>query len=204
MLRQIPATVAAAFYRLGFHFDTLAVVDLIGLDEPAKRRLFAMILSNGLAVCLGFTVLAGYLRRKLSADNLINALALFGIFSGWFYFSSAVIAPVTTGWGWLVSALFAIAFLERNVAITVSACALALFSRETNLIFALAMFMALSLIEGDRSRGVVGSILVLAMSCLLYLALRVGFTSGYSHQIDPTQIMAQLKLLNFPDHFLFN
>jgi hypothetical protein len=63
------------------------------------------------------------------------------------------------------------------------------------------MFLALSLTEGDRSRGVIGSILVLAMSCLLYLALRIGFTSGYQHQIDPAHVAAQLRWLNFPDRF---
>jgi hypothetical protein len=63
------------------------------------------------------------------------------------------------------------------------------------------MFAALLLVEGDRSRGVVGSILLLATSCLLYLALRIGFTSGYAHQIDPAHIVAQLTSLNFPAHF---
>jgi hypothetical protein len=96
-LRQIPAIVASVFYRLGFHVDTSAVIDLLGFDAAEKRRFFAMILSNGFAVCLSFTVLAGYLRAKLTTDSVINSLALFGVFAGWFYFSSAVIAPVTTG-----------------------------------------------------------------------------------------------------------
>ncbi|HET8918074.1 MAG TPA: hypothetical protein VFN27_00160 [Xanthobacteraceae bacterium] len=201
VLRQIPAIVASAFYRFGFHFDTAAVIDSIGFNDGEKRRFLAMILSNGLAVCLSFTVLAGYLRKKLATDNIINSLALFGIFAGWFYFPSAVIAPVTIGWGWLVSALFAVAFIERSTAIAVLACALALFARETALIFALTMFAALLLVEGDRSRCVVAPILVLATSCLLYLALRIGFTSGYAHQIDPAHIAAQLRSLNFPAHF---
>src|SRR5690242_1467670 len=54
VMRQIPAIVASAFYRLGFYFDTAAVIDSIGFDEGGKRRFFAMILSNGLAVCLSF------------------------------------------------------------------------------------------------------------------------------------------------------
>jgi hypothetical protein len=99
------------------------------------------------------------------------------------------------------SALFVIAFMERNAAVTVLACALALFSRETTLIFALTMFLALLVAEGDRSRGVVGSILVLTASCLLYLVLRIGLTSGYQHQIDLAHIIAQLTSLNFPAHF---
>lgn len=199
VLRQIPAIVASVFYSFGFHFDTAAVIDSIGFDEAEKRRFFAMILSNGLAVCLSFAVLAGYLRRKLATDDIMYSLALFGIFAGWFYFPSAVVAPVTIGWGWLVASLFAIAFVERSIAITTLACALALFSRETALIFALTMFVALLVAEGNR--GVVAPILVLAASCLLYLALRIDFTSGYEHQIDPAHIFSQLTSFNFPAHF---
>lgn len=201
VLRQIPAIIASGFYHLGFQFDTAATIDSIGFDEAEKRRFFAMILSNGSAACLSFSVLAGYLRQKLKTDNLINALALFGIFAGWFYFPSAVIAPVTIGWGWLVSSLFAIAFIERNAAVTAIACGIALFSRETTLIFALMMFLALLFFGGERNRGVVASLVVLAASCLLYLALRIGFTSGYAHQIDPAHIAAQLTSLSFPIHF---
>jgi hypothetical protein len=201
VLRQIPAIVASAFYQLGFYLDTAATIDSIGLDADAKRRFFAMILSNGLAVCLTFTILAGYFRNKLMRDSIINSLALFGIFAGWFYFPSAVIAPVTIGWGWFVSSLFAIAFIERNAALTAIACAVALFSRETTLIFALSMFVALFLLERDRRPGVVGSIFVLLMGCMLYLVLRAGFTSGYQHQIDPAHIAAQFTSLNFPAHF---
>jgi hypothetical protein len=201
VLRQIPAIVASVFYRLGFHGDTAAVVDTIGLDAETKRRFFAMILSNGLAVCLSFTVLAGYLRTKLATDGLINSLALFGILAAWFYFPSAVIAPVTIGWGWLASSLLAIAFIEASAAMTVLACALALFSRETTLIFGLMMFVALLLFEHDRTRGAGVSAIVLAASCLLYLALRIGFTTGYEHQIDPAGIAGRLASLTFPIHF---
>jgi hypothetical protein len=201
VLRQIPAIVASGFYRLGFHFDTAAVIDSVGLDEGEKRRFFAMILSNGLAVCLSFTVLAGYLRIKLAQDNIVNSLALFGIFAGWFYFPSAVIAPVTIGWGWFVSSLFAIAFIEGSAALTATACALALFSRETTLIFALSMFATLFVLDRDRRPSAVGSIFVLVVGCMLYLALRIGFTSGYQHQVDPAHIAAQFASLNFPAHF---
>src|SRR5205085_1372127 len=89
VLRQVPTIVASVFYRLGVHADTAAVIDTIGLDVESKRRFFAMILSNALAVCLSFTVLAGYLRTKLATDGLINSLALFGILAAWFYFPSA-------------------------------------------------------------------------------------------------------------------
>jgi hypothetical protein len=97
--------------------------------------------------------------------------------------------------------LFAIAFIERNAAITAVACAIALFARETTMIFALVMFLALLLAGEERNRGVVGSIIVLAASCVLYLVLRIGFTSGYAHQIDPIHIIARLTSPSFPAHF---
>jgi hypothetical protein len=112
-----------------------------------------------------------------------------------------VIAPVTIGWGWFVSSLFAIAFIEGNAAITAISCAIALFSRETTLIFALTMFVTLLILEHDRRPGVIGSIGALLIGCMLYLLLRIGFTSGYQHQIDPAHIAAQFISLNFPAHF---
>jgi hypothetical protein len=42
---------------------------------------------------------------------------------------------------------------------------------------------------------------VLAASCLLYLALRIGFTTGYAHQIDPAGIIGRVAGLTFPAHF---
>jgi hypothetical protein len=201
VLRQIPTIVASVFYGLGAHLDTAATVDAIGFDDDTKRRFLAMILSNGLAVCASFAVLSSYFRAKLVSDSIINSLALFGILAAWFYFPSVVIAPVTTGWGWFASSLFAIAFLERNAAITILASSVALFSRETTLIFALTMFVALLVVEGDRGRGVVASVIVLAASCLLYVALRIGLTTGYEHQIDPAGIASRIGSLSFPFHY---
>jgi hypothetical protein len=42
---------------------------------------------------------------------------------------------------------------------------------------------------------------VLVLSCALYLALRIAFTSGYNHQIDPAHIIVQLTSLHFVSHF---
>jgi hypothetical protein len=89
---------------------------------------------------------------------------------------------MSVGWGWFASAI-------------------ALFSRETTLIFGLTMFAALLLFEGDRRRGVIGSVGVLGTACLAYLVLRIEFTTGYEHQIDPSQIGAHLTSLEFPHHF---
>jgi hypothetical protein len=203
VLRQIPAVVASAFYNLGFHYDTKAVVDLIGLDDDTKRRFFGLVLSNGLAVCLSFAVLAGYLRIKLSRDSLADLFALFGIFAAWFYFPSGVIAPLTVGWGWLVSALFAIAFLEKNMALTCVATLIGMFSRETTLIFALTMFSSLLLFDGQRDRRVVSSVLVLIAGCLAYLILRKLYAAGYEHQIEPGSIVRNLMAFDLSRDFIF-
>jgi hypothetical protein len=203
VLRQIPAIVAAAFYKLGMHYDTAAVVDLIGFDRDTKRRFLALIVSNALAVCLSFSILAGYLRAKLARNSLLDLFALFGIFAAGYYFSAAVIAPVTVGWGWLVSSLLAIAFLERNFALTCMVCVIALFARETMLVFALVLFAARLAWESERHRSDVLSVVALAACCLIYLLLRSQFTTGYEYQISPTAILDNLKTLAIPPGFLY-
>ncbi len=203
VLRQIPTVVASIFYKLGPHYDTTAVVDLIGLDPDTKRRFFALILSNALAVCLSFTILAGYLRIKLGRFGLADMFALFGVFAAWFYFSTGAIAPVTVGWGWFASSLFVIAFLERSLALTCAATLIGMFSRETTLVFAIAVFSAQLLFEAEHRRSVVPSVLVLAVGCLSYLAVRKLFTSGYEHQIDPQSILNSLISLKFSHRYLF-
>ena len=203
VLRQIPTIVASIFYKLGVYYDTAVVVDLIGLDRDTKRRFLALILSNALAVCLSFTILASYLRTKLSRNSMVDLFTLFGIFAAWFYFPSGVIAPLAVGWGWLVSSLFVIAFLERSLALTCLACLVGLLSRETTLIFALVMFLALLLFEGDRQRSIVSSVLVLTAGCITYLVLRKLFTSGYEHQISPHSIVSSLMSPKLSRAFLF-
>jgi hypothetical protein len=203
VLRQIPALVASIFYRLGIHYDTAAAIDTLGYDQDTKRRFFSLILSNGLAVCLSFAILSSYLRTKLSRNSIVDLFALFGILAAWFYFPSAVIAPVTGGWGWVASSLLAIAFLERKATFTYVACLIALFSRETTLIFGLMMFLSVILFEGDRCFNTVASALALTVSCLAYLTLRVLFTTGYEHQIVPWLVIANFHSFRpFPE-FLF-
>jgi hypothetical protein len=63
------------------------------------------------------------------------------------------------------------------------------------------MFASQYLFEGDRRRGVAGSVVVLATTCLVYLALRMEFTTGYEYQIDVGEIGARLTALEFPHHF---
>lgn len=203
VLRQIPAIVAAGFYKLGLHYDTMAVVDLIGFDRDTKRRFLALIMSNGLAVCLSFAMLCHYLRTKLPTFGVVELFALFGIFAAWFYFPSGTVAPATVGWGWFASSLFAIAFLERSLSLTCLACLIGIFSRETTLIFALVMVTAVLLFDGERSRNVVLSAIVLIAGCLTYLILRKLFTTGYEHQISPRAVFANLTSFRVSRDYIF-
>jgi hypothetical protein len=204
VMRQIPAIVASVFYRLGLHYDTKTVVDLIGMDADTKRRFLALILSNSLAVWMSFTILAGYLRRKLATDSVVDLFTLFGILAAWFYFPTAAFAPETVGWGWFVSVLFLTGFVERNVALTCVACAIGAFSRETTLIFAFTLFAARLVFERDRSRSNVLSILALLAACLIYIVVRKIFTTGHDNQIAPLSFVSNLTSLWFVDRqFLF-
>jgi hypothetical protein len=203
VLRQIPAIVAFAFYRLGAYYDTAATVDLVNLDSDTKRRFLALILSNALAICLSLTTLSAYLRVKLTGDSLIVMLALFGIFTGWFYFPIGVIAPLANGWGWLAASLFVIAFIERNPLLTCAACLVGMFSRETTLVFALAMFASVLIFERDGRSGVILSVLALVVGCMAYLLIREQLTSGNEHQIAVESIISSLLSFKISRDFLF-
>jgi hypothetical protein len=204
VLRQIPTIVASIFYKLGAHYDTMAVVDLIGFDRDTKRRFFALILSNALAICLSFTILAGYLRIKRGGNgDMTDMFALFGVFAAWFYFPTGAIAPQTVGWGWFVSTLFIVAFLERSIALTCIACLIGMFSRETTLVFALAFFSARLLFEDEHCLSIASSVLALVVGCLTYLVVRKLLTSGYEHQIDPQAIMHSLISPKFSPGYFF-
>lgn len=203
VLRQIPAIVAAGIYKLGLHYDTMAVVDLVGFDRDTKRRFLALIVSNGLAVCLSFAALCHYLRTKLPTFGVVELFTLFGIFAAWFYFPSGTIAPATVGWGWFASSLLAIALLERSLLLTCLACLIGMVTRETTLVFALVMVTAVLLFDGERGRNVVLSAIVLLAGCLTYVILRKLFTTGYEHQISPRAILANLTSFRLSRDFVF-
>ena len=147
--------------------------------------------------------MAGYLRTKFSKFGAIDLFALFGVFAAWFYFPSGVISPLAYAWGWLASSLFLIAFLERSLVLTCLACLIGLFSRETTVIFALAMFLARFLLDGDHRRSDAVSILVLAAGSLSYLLFRKLFTSGNEHQIDPHSLIYGLISFSPSRDFIF-
>ena len=203
VLRQIPAIVAFAFYRLGVYYDTAATVDLVNLDSDTRRRFLALILSNCVAICLSLATLSAYLRVKLARDSWIVLLALFGIFAGWFYFPTGVIAPLAHGWGWLGASLFVVAFVERNPLLTCAGCLVGMFSRETTLVFALAMFASVLIFEADRRSGVILSVLALVVACIAYLLLREQLTSGNEHQITVQPVIAGLLSFKISRDFLF-
>ena len=204
VLRQIPTIIASLFYKSGVHYNTSTTAALLAFDEDAKRRFLSLILSNGLAVCLSFAILSGYLRTKAGPRTSLAAqFAIFGIFAAWFYFPSGVIAPLTLGWGWVASSLFIIGLLERSIAFTCVGCAIALFSRETTLVFALTMFLAVIWSEPDSHPTNVISALVLTLSCLIYLSIRMLFTAGYEHQIIPRMVVLSFLSFRISREFLF-
>jgi hypothetical protein len=203
VLRQIPAIVAFAFYKLGVYYNTAATVDLINLDSDTKRLFFALILSNSFAICLSLTILSAYLRAKLTRASWTVLFPLFGIFAGWFYFSTGVIAPLAYGWGWLDASLFVIAFIERNPLLTCVACLVGMFSRETTLVFALIMFTSVLIFGSDRRSGVILSVLALVVGCMAYLLIREQLTSGNEHQIAVESIISSLSSFKISREFLF-
>jgi len=204
VLRQIPSLLATVFYRLGAHYDGDTVTTLVGLDDDTRRRFMALVLSNAVAVCLCLATLATYLRCKTKyPDDLTVSFALFGAFSAWFWFASVPFAPVTVGWGWLVTALLAVAFWERSLVLTGIAAALAVFTRETALVFALAWFASYALLDRKRAHRLPAAAAIIFSAGCLYLVLRVTLSTGYEHQISPPHIFAALRSPTLAPGFLF-
>jgi hypothetical protein len=156
------------------------------------------------AVCFCLATLATYLRCKAKySDSLTLSFTLFGVFSTWFWFATVPFAPVTVGWGWLVTALLAVAFWERSLLLTCIAASLAVFTRETALVFALAWFGSYALLDRKRARTLLAPIAVLFAAGCLYLLVRLTLTTGYAHQTSPTRILASLRSPMLPPGFLF-
>jgi hypothetical protein len=203
VLRQVPTLIAWLFYHGGAHYDTKTVVDLAGLDDETRRRFLALILSNGLAFVLTFTVLVGFLRAQARLDPRTGIFTVFGLFAAWFYFPSAAIAPLTIAWGWLASTILALAIVRRGPAITLLGCALALFSRETTMIFAVTLALATATYDRVNRRALLQVTGIILATCMLYLYLRAFVVHGHENQVDVLKFYHHLKAFHLTRDFIF-
>jgi hypothetical protein len=204
VLRQIPTVVAYLLYKCGIFFDTKTNLDLIlPGDVDSKRVFFALILSNALAVATSFTVALSYLQHKARRNDILVSFSFLGIMLSYFYLPFSFIAPLTYGWGWLVSVILTIGLLEKGLLLMCLGCIMALFSRESVLVFALAFSTVAWASFGRRSKFYMQSSVMLAASCATLLGLRVFLVHGHENQINLTSVIANVLAFTPTENFVF-
>jgi hypothetical protein len=196
VLRQVPTFVAYLFYKLGIFYDTRTNLDVILPDLPdaieTKKIFFALILSNALAVALSFAVALSYIRRKTLNNDILISFSYLGIMLSYFYLPFSFIAPLSSGWGWLVSTILAIAMLERILLPVVLGCLLALVTRESILIFVLAFSIFAWASFGRMDRFYLWTTIVaVALSGALLLA-RIYIVHGYESEVSLQNLIVDI------------
>ena len=204
VLRQIPTFVAYLFYKCGIFYDTKTNLDLIlpGAIET-KKVFFALILSNTLAAAASFAVALAYIRQKAQNNDILVSFSYLGIMLSYFYFPFSIVAPLTYGWGWLASAILAIGLLDKRLLMICCGCLMALFSRESILIFSLALSMFAWAGFGRRDVFYVQSAGMVAVACAMLLVMRIFLVHGYEHQFGLQSVVTNILSFSPTREFLF-
>jgi hypothetical protein len=203
VLRQVPTFIAHLFYKFGIFYDTRTNLDLIPATIETKRIFFALILSNALAAAVSFAIALTYIRRKTLSNDILVCFSYFGIMLSYFYLPFSFIAPLSYGWGWLTSAILAIALLERMLLPALLGCLLALVTRETILIFVLAfsIFAWASFARMDRF-FMWTAIMAATLSAALVLA-RTYIVHGYEGEMNIQNLITNITLFRPTREFVF-
>lgn len=121
----------------------------------------------------------------------------------YFFLPFSFVAPLSYGWGWLASTILAIAMLERKLLLVLLGCLLALVTRETVLIFVLALSIVGWASFGRMDRFYIWTAIVAAaLSAVLVLA-RTYIVHGYEGQMDLHNFIANFIMFRPTREFVF-
>jgi hypothetical protein len=169
VLRQLPCLVASGLKKTGIYYpNKISFEDArYYTGEDSQRTLFALILSNYLAVVTAITLIIAYIQKQVPDDKsayfTVIALCL-----GYFMFGLNIVAPLTQGYGWLATTIIAIGLLERKYIWLLTGTIIALFSRETVLVF-FAMFTIIVYLQHRQLSMLRSFILFVTALCALLL-----------------------------------
>ena len=185
VLRQLPTIVAHQLYELGAFYETKTNFDIIlpGAIET-KKIFFALILSNALAAGMSFAIALYFIRGKTFKNDSLVSFSYIGLMLSYFYLPFSFIAPLTYGWGWLVSTIFVIGFLEKRSSLILLGCALSLVTRETILVFALPFSISAWASFGRRDQFYLQSACVIAAAGIVVILMRVFVLHGHENEFD--------------------
>lgn len=179
ILRQIPTIVAYGIKQAGIYYPnkTSFQQSTYYKTENDQRNFFALILSNYLAFVAAIAIMLSYLRSKgIDAPFPVIALML-----GYFFTSLTVIAPLNGAYGWLCCVLLTIGVLERKMWLVIVGSLMALFSRETVLLFFMPL-LAISFVQSREKRYLQPLLVCLTAGITLYL-VRLFLVSGYEEHL---------------------
>ncbi len=206
VLRQLPTTIAAVLKNAGIYYPNLVSFkdSVYYKGEDSQRTLFALILSNYLAVVVGLALLTGYLQKQTgSKDVLFKVMALS---LGYFMLQLNIIAPLTQGYGWLAAILLSIGLLDKRYPLLLAGTFIGLFSRETVVLFFMVFAGGYAFYCYRRkveTRFYRNAVLIFFCSLLLLMGLRVGFTTGNTAQLSPLYLLKETIGAVFSADYLF-
>lgn len=206
VLRQLPTLIAAATKQFGIYYpNKISFAESVyNQSEVSQRNFFALILSNYLAVVLGLTMMIRYLRKHAGVNNA--HFTVLTLCLGYFMFSLNIIAPLTQGYGWLATILLSIALLNKRYALLLTGLFIALFSRETVVLFFMVFTGVLAVHSYHKKTSFVfarNAAVISFSSLLLLLSLRLAFTSGNASQLSITHLLNETWQAIFTADYLF-
>jgi hypothetical protein len=191
VLRQIPTLAAYSIKQAGIYYNSrIAFEDGKRYKgENTQQNFFALILSNYLAYIIAIALVISYLvKTGMFSSTKAVYLPVMAFSLGYFMVPVNIIAPLSQGYGWLVAVLLSIGLISRSMGYIVAGSVLAIFSRETTLLFFILLFAATAihhLIYKIKNAFVYKGLLTMLGIFMCLLFLRSGFTHGNEAQLSP-------------------
>lgn len=186
--RQIPTLVAFAIKKCQVFYSTkISYSYFKGFKgENTQINFFSLILSNYIAYLLSIGLLLKCLIPERKNPILSFYIVAFSI--GYFMVFINVIAPTAQAYAWLSCALMIYGILKKNKYFIILSLAIAMFSRETLLIFYTLYFGFEVVVGYIQNKLIKKEKLFLffssAISFLLILFLRTNYATGHEEQLS--------------------
>jgi len=209
VLRQIPTLAAYSIKQAGIYYNSrIAFEDGKRYKgENTQQNFFALILSNYLAYIIAIALVISYLvKTGMFSSTKAVYLPVMAFSLGYFMVPVNIIAPLSQGYGWLVAVLLSIGLISRSMGYIVAGSVLAIFSRETTLLFFILLFAATAIyqvVNKIRDGFVYKGLLTMLAVFICLLLLRSGFTHGNEGQLSPLFLVKKSLIAITRDDYFF-
>jgi len=207
VLRQLPTAIAYGIEKAGiFYPNKISFADSVyNKASNSQQVYFALIFSNYIAVVVALTLLIRYIRKKVPGQPNVHYTVL-ALCLGYFMLTLNIIAPLTQGYGWLAMVLLSIGLLEKKYRPVLTGTLIAMFSRETVLLFFIIFSAGYWFYERRQhapATFVRNIVLILLAGLVILLLIRTGLTEGNARQLSITYLISQSVHSFFTYNYLF-